>query len=69
MHEITQEENDLRLTFIMLHNALCPVCNKNIIHRFDWEWGIEFNTQHRVYSCRKCGFVAREEYKCYEEDI
>ena len=63
MHEITQEENDKRLILIEIHNGLCPICKENIIHRFDWEWDIEFNTQKRVYSCPKCGFVAKEIHK------
>lgn len=63
MNEITQEENDERLILIEIHNGLCPICKENIIHRFDWECGIEFNTQKRVYSCPKCGFVAKEIHK------
>jgi hypothetical protein len=63
MDEITQEENDLMLLQIKIHEGLCPICKENIIHRFDWEWGIEFNTQKRVYSCCKCGFIAKEIHK------
>ena len=63
MNKISKEENDLRLSYIRLSDGLCPVCNENIIYRFDWEWDIEFNAQQRVYSCRKCGFVAKEIHK------
>jgi predicted RNA-binding Zn-ribbon protein involved in translation (DUF1610 family) len=60
---ISKEENDLRLLLIKIHDGLCPICKENIIDRTDWEFGIEFNTQNRAYFCKKCGFVAREEYK------
>ncbi len=63
MDEISKEENDRRLFLINLHDGTCPICKENIINRTDWEYGIEFNTQKRVYFCKKCGFVAREEHK------
>jgi predicted RNA-binding Zn-ribbon protein involved in translation (DUF1610 family) len=63
LDEISKEEDELRLILIEIHDGLCPICKENIIYRFDWEWGIEFNTQKRVYSCPKCGFVAKEIHK------
>lgn len=63
MDEISKEENDLRLTLVFIHDGLCPVCKENIVDRTDWEFGIEFNTQKRVYFCHKCGCVAIEVHK------
>ena len=60
MDEISKEENNLRLFRIEIYNGLCPLCKKNIIHRTDWELGIDFNTQKRIYVCNKCGCVAIE---------
>jgi predicted RNA-binding Zn-ribbon protein involved in translation (DUF1610 family) len=60
MNEILKVENSLRLLMIEIYDGLCPLCKKNIINRTDWEWDINFNTQKRVYLCRKCGFVAKE---------
>ena len=57
------KENELNLISIRLHDGLCPICKKNIIDITDWEWDIGFFTQKRVYTCRKCGFVAREVWK------
>ena len=45
---------------IEIYDGLCPLCKKNIVNRTDWDWDINFNTQKRVYFCRKCGFVAKE---------